>query len=221
MERSSYTDIRDSMRPGDVIAFGGKGDFSNLIKMFTRGPVSHVGVVLQTQVKGDDGGRYFNQVIESTTLVRSPDEQGKAVMGEPKPKAFKGVQIHRLSRRLANYNGDVWWLPRNTDLDFDGHAFYDFLFKQDGKPYDMGQAIGSALFMLHNIENFSEFFCSELVAAGYEAAGTVGRINASEVTPIELCRWNVFSDYYYQLKGETKEIRGYNSKKVAMEPADA
>jgi cell wall-associated NlpC family hydrolase len=50
-----YLDARNKMRPGDVIAFSGKGNFSEIIKWATRASVSHVGVVLQSKllIEGD------------------------------------------------------------------------------------------------------------------------------------------------------------------------
>jgi len=207
----AYEKAREQMKPGDVIAFGGKGEFSEIIKFATRSGVSHVGVILQTHVRDDQADRFFNQIIESTSL-----------------HGFNGVQISRLSDRLASYDGEMWWLPLNENIrkeKFDQVAFYDFLFLQarERKPYDMPQAIKSALdtmdqlpFGLHgpgyNREDFSKFFCSELVAAGLESAGAVGAINASEVTPIDLCRWKIYKKTYYRLKGDpTKSISRFNS----------
>ena len=160
VERIEHSDARSMMKPGDVIAFGGKGHFSELIKFATRADVSPVGAILET---------------------------------------------------------------------FDSVSFYNFLFNQarDRKGYDVPQALKSAIdaldelpFGLHgpgyNREDFSRFFCSELVAAGLEKAGTVGSVNASEVTPIDLCRWKIYAKTYFQLKGEVdKEISRYN----AMDPA--
>ena len=94
---------------------------------------------------------------------------------------------------------------------------------RERKAYDMPQAIKSALdtldmlpFGLHgpgyNSEDFSKFFCSELVAAGLEEAGAVGTVNASEVTPIDLCRWKIYQGEYYQLKGDPgKKISRFNT----------
>lgn len=199
----SYQDARPRMQAGDVIAFGGKGNFSEIIKMATRAEVSHVGTILQTQVRNGGGERFFNQIIESTSL-----------------HGFSGVQVSRFSDRLI-YEGEIWWLPLRTDLRrnrFDQAVFYEFLFNQakQRKSYDMPQAIGSALDALdslpfgiegptYNREDFSKFFCSELVAAGLEAARTVGKVNASEVTPIDLCRWNVYEPDYYMLRGDPKK----------------
>ncbi|BBO70847.1 hypothetical protein DSCA_47770 [Desulfosarcina alkanivorans] len=215
IERKDYSEVRTMMKPGDVIAFGGKGHFSELIKFATRSDVSHVGVILQTRVVDDTTGRFFNQIIESTSL-----------------NDYSGVVISRLSDRLNTYDGEMWWLPLNESLrskKFDSERFYNFLFNQarERKGYDVPQALQSAVdvlddlpFGLHgpgyNREDFSRFFCSELVAAGLEKAGTVGPVNASEVTPIDLCRWNIYAGTYYQLKGQAeKQISRYN----ALDPA--
>ncbi len=202
-----YQDVRPLMKAGDVIAFSGKGNFSEIIKWATRAPVSHVGVILQTKllIDGDPQSGVFNQIIESTSL-----------------NGFSGVSISRLSDRLDTYEGEIWWLPlRKSIYDLmDKKKFYDFLLHQVRKEYDMPQAVKSALDALdcvpvignatHNIEDFSNFFCSELVAAGLEAAGAISTINASEVTPIDLCSFSLFENDYFQLKGNKKEIRGFN-----------
>lgn len=208
--RMSYREARSKMKPGDVIAFGGKGEFSEIIKFATFSDVSHVGVILQTQVKDDSDDHFFNQIIESTSL-----------------NGFNGVNISRFSDRLEKYDGEVWWLPLSDDtrVKLDTKKYYDFLFNQAKarKPYDMPQAIKSALDALDNLpvighgptynkEDFSKFFCSELVAAGLEVGGAVGAVDASEVTPIDLCMWNIYSGTYYQLNGDTnKKIKRYNT----------
>lgn len=211
VEQITYADARPQMMPGDVIAFGGKGHFSEIIKFATFSDVSHVGVILQTKVTDDTTDRFFNQIIESTSL-----------------NGFNGVNISRFSDRIDSYDGELWWLPLHSDLrkkKFDSKAFYDFLFNQakERKAYDMPQAIKSALDALDNLpfgmhgagynkEDFSRFFCSELVAAGLEKAGSVGTVNASEVTPIDLCRWNIYEKKYFQLKGDSsKKISRFNT----------
>jgi len=203
-----YKEARQKMKAGDVIAFSGKGDFSELIKWATRAPVSHVGVILQSQmlIGKDPQDGFFNQIIESTSL-----------------NGFSGVSISRLSDRLDKYDGEIWWLPLRQKIydAMDKQKFFDFLIHQERKEYDMPQAIKSALDALdnipilgkatHNVEDFSRFFCSELVTAGLEAAGAISHVNASEVTPIDLCTFSLFEEDYFQLKGNSKPIRGYNA----------
>ncbi len=159
-------------------------------------------MILPTRLVDDDTGRFFNQVIESTSQHN-----------------FNGVVISRLSERLDTYEGEIWWLPLNDGLrsdNFDSVRFYNFLFNQvqDPKGYDVPQALKAAVGLHglgYNREDFSRFFCSELVA-GLEKAGTVGTVNASEVTPIDLCHWNIYADTYYQLQGEAdRPISRYNT----------
>ncbi len=207
-----YDVARELMKPGDVIAFGGKGHFSEIIKFVTFSEVSHVGVILQTKITEDDTGRFFNQIIESTEL-----------------NGFNGVNISRFSDRLNTYEGELWWLPLKKEIrdnTFDQKKFFNFLFNQakERKPYDMPQAMKSALDALDNLpfgihgptynrEDFSKFFCSELVAAGLEKSEAVSNVNASEVTPIDLCRWKIYEPDYYQLKGvSSKYISRYNTE---------
>lgn len=204
----SYQEARQLMQPGDVIAFGGSSAFSQIIKFVTFSDVSHVGVILKTQIAQGTSGQFFNQIIEST---------GK-----------KGVSVSRFSQVLEDYDGDVWWLPLSEQLrenKFDVSAFFDFLYNQASKnlEYDLPQALTSAVDVIeklmwgssdagHNKEDFSKFFCSELVAAGLEKANAVDCINASEVTPIDLCRWNIYQGQYYLLKGDSdKAISRFNS----------
>jgi len=112
----TYDEARSLMKPGDVIAFGGKGHFSEIIKFATFSSVSHVGVILQTKIPEDDTGRFFNQIIESTSL-----------------NGFNGVNVSRFSDRLSTYEGELWWLPLKTEIrnnSFDQNNFFNFLFNR-------------------------------------------------------------------------------------------
>jgi hypothetical protein len=104
--------------------------------------------------------------------------------------------------------------------------FYNFLLHQEHKVYDLPQALRAGVdiydrlpFLNHltsNTEDFTKFFCSELVAAALEEGGCLPRINASEVTPIGLCMFNIYDADYHQIKGDAKSIKGFNS----LDPAD-
>ncbi len=197
MIKRMYRNVRQEMLPGDVIAFGGCGMFSRVVKFATNSNVSHVGIILQTKIPEDNTGRFFNQIIESTSLDGS-----------------NGVTISRFSERLRNYVGDVWWLPLTDSARkrFNQKLFFDFMLEQEGKPYDVPQAIKSALDSLdgiglfYNKEDFSKLFCSELAAAGLEKSEVLPEINASEVTPIDLCEFLIFKKAV-QLKGALDAIR--------------
>lgn len=199
--QKKYHEIREQIQQGDVIAFSGKGHVSELIKLFTLSPVSHVAIVMKDKELTDEGVLItVNNIIESTTL-----------------DGFAGVVVNRLSKRLKNYDGEVWWLPlsdmvrQRTNFE----VFYDWLKNQRRKLYDTWQAIGAGFdFISVNREDFDKFFCSELVAGALEKSGTIPDVNCSEITPIELCRWNIYENDYYQLGGDIKEIKRFNSIKM-------
>lgn len=206
LSQLSYADARAAMRAGDVIAFGGKGQFSEAIKLVTRAAVSHVGVIVRTHPGSASAAPCMNQIIEATTTA--------------------GVAVHRASERIASYEGDVWWLPLRRSLHVEGfnaRRFAEFLFAEAraGKGYDFSQAIGAGVDLLdrlgashgptRNIEDFESYFCSELVAAGLEAGEVVPALNASEVTPIDLCRFAIYEEDYFQLSGEPREIPGFGT----------
>jgi len=93
LKRKDYWQIRKEVKPGDIIAFGGKGNFSELIKWATRATVSHVGIIMQTQLRdmpgiGEDG--YLNQIIESASL-----------------NDFSDINISHLSDRIKTYNEEM------------------------------------------------------------------------------------------------------------------
>ena len=94
--QAKYHQIRESLQDGDLIAFGGRGGASSLIKLFTRSNVSHVALILKSVL---ETGERLNMIIESTTL-----------------DGYSGVIINRLSNRLKNYDGEVWWLPLRQDV---------------------------------------------------------------------------------------------------------
>ncbi|WP_390617858.1 hypothetical protein [Maricurvus nonylphenolicus] len=190
LQRISYQDARPQMKPGDVIAFAGRSSLSKIIRMVTMSNITHVGTILKSQV----GPMELNQIVESTEV-----------------NGFCGVNISRFSDRLDAYDGEVFWLPVRKDLPFDADKFFTFLFDKAEKKHkwDALQALKSGFDFLDDIpgfdiftknkEDMSKIYCSELVAAGFEAAGSIPNINCSEVTPIELCRWNIFEDNYYVL----------------------
>ncbi len=202
--KTEYNQIRSLMEPGDVIAFGGNCFMSDIFKWITRSCVSHSGVILQSKLMIGNTPQegIFNQIIESTEY-----------------KGFLGVQINRLSQVINAYDGDVWWLPLNPEIrkKLDLKFFYDFLIHQAGKPFDLSDATELMFdtFIHHqpNIkEDFSKFFCSELVVAGLEAGGALPAMDSSDITPADLCKLNIYSGDYYQLKGKEKEIKKYNSR---------
>jgi hypothetical protein len=128
-----------------------------------------------------------------------------------------------LDEHIAGYHGDIWWLPLSDAVRsrLDVERFTAFLVEKEDLPFDVPQAIQAASDDLDHIplvgewtrnkEDFSALFCSELVAAGLEAGGALPSLNCSEVTPLDLVRFEIYQGTYYQLKGPKTLIPGYNT----------
>jgi len=189
MKQLSYDKARKLMLPGSVVAFGGTGFISSVIKDVTNCNVSHVGMILSAQV---DFGLSLVQIIESTSI------------GD----GFAGVQINRMSDRFMRYDGEVWILPLKEEVRDRMNVInlIDFLIKQKGKEYDTPQAIGSAIdFLPEQRENLDKLFCSELIFSALEFSGAIQQGNASEQTPADICKLNIFGEVC-QIKGDEMEL---------------
>ncbi len=201
-----YKNIRRHMLPGDIIAFSGRSLFSRFVKLATRSEVSHVGIVCISDVCGNCG--HTVEIMESVKEAVDPDTG----------QIITGVTRNRLSSRLRHYEGEMYWfqLSHDTRQALDIPAAVQFLMSVHGLPYDMPQAVLSALDLLDNfplkltyaVQDFSAFFCSELAAAALIAGGVLpSSVNASEMTPVDLLRQPVFFKHYYQLTGAHKPLK--------------
>lgn len=207
LEEEDYEVISQQIKPGDIIAFSGSSLFSRWAKFTSDSVVTHVAIVMQTNVFDTTTGSYFNQVIEATTYN-----------GE------RGVMLNKLCDRVNTYRGDMWWLPlgdkARKNFELNQQSFFRFMFAQDGAAYDIRQLFGSVIDVFddhpvfgpltYNKEDFTRWFCSELVAEGLRKAGVINGVNASEVTPVDICRFAIFDKKYVQIKGEGKPIVGFN-----------
>lgn len=183
-----YEKVRPDMKTGDVIAFSGKGGFSDIIKWRFKKPFSHVGIVLSVNM-GSGMGRSV-LMIESTMGTNLPDAMTKEVV--------KGVQIHWLSKVLERYNGKAWWVPLKEPLGIEEERRMTSWLRETHNarvPYDLCQAIGAGInfwdALLENDPDFSKLFCSELVTRALQIAGRVDEsVNPSETAPHEVLEFD-------------------------------
>lgn len=209
LEIKSYRQVRAHMQPGDVIAFGGESLFSRWAKFTTGSRVTHLAIVMQNHLDTPPKDNVSLEVMESAWYRRK-----------------RGVMTNCLHKKVRTYKGNMWWLPLSPEsravFDQNSAAFFEFMREQDGKPYDIKQLFGSAIDvtdthpvlskLTFNEENYNRWFCSELVAAALKTAGVIHGVNASETTPVDVCRFNIYDEKYVQLKGEEKKIRGFNTQ---------
>ena len=187
-----YQQYRTEMKTGDVIAFSGKGQFSDLIKWKTKSNISHVGMVLDTNMSMGIGRSVM--LIESTTLINSPDAVTKSMR--------KGVQMQWLSSRLHSYDGEAYWHPLLDPIPREKRLVMQHWLRSTHKnqiPYDTVQAMGAGMDFFDSLgfaneTDLSKLFCSELVTKALQIAGVIdGGINPSEQTPADVLKFPCFT----------------------------
>jgi hypothetical protein len=203
-----YQQLEHLIQPGDIIAFGGNSLFSRWAKLTTNSVVTHLALVLETTTALGEAQKPVHEIIESTCYAGN-----------------SGVMINRLCERVATYDGNIWWLPLSDQhrqtFDRNKSDCIAFLREQLHKPYDIWQLFGSTVdatdnlpFFKHlsyNVEDFSKWFCSELIAAALRMCKLINNINPSECTPIDICTWAIFQTNYIQISGHKTPIMGFNS----------
>jgi len=182
MEMEKYQMIRRNVKVGDVFAFDGKDTMADLIKLRSGSPYSHVAICIgfHNIIPGQPKSLLM---CESTMLVNKKDD----ISGE----IVKGVQIHKISSRLALSKSKAWWVPLKQPLkEFQASVLLNWIFKKHSNktPYDTVQAIGSVIdwwdfFGMENEPDFDKLFCSELIARAYQVSQVIGLCNPSEMSP--------------------------------------
>jgi len=180
----------DDVQYGDMFAFNTPGMIGNLIKTATFGNVTHVAFATGP-----------NEIVESTLLDDSDKD---------------GVYLKRLDEKIKACDGDIWQLrPIKAITHMRKDKCEEYIRSVLGFPYDKIQAAKSALdIFLNTPENFNSFFCSELCTKLYKVGGVLKDINASEVTPVNLCAILIW-DWCRQIQG-TNGIKKFNKIPLAQ-----
>ncbi|QDT98675.1 C40 family peptidase [Gimesia aquarii] len=176
-----YEEIRDQFKTGDIILFSGKGAFSSMIKLFSGGKWSHIGMVIRLP-DFDDAVLLW----ESTTLTNTSDVEFNS--------SIKGVQLVALSERISRYAGEISLRPLNKPINESMYSDLSQLrHKLSRRPYERDElellrsawdGIAGA-----NSEDLSSVFCSELVAEAYQSMGLLPEppvgLPSNEYTPLD------------------------------------
>jgi hypothetical protein len=196
----TYSEVRSELKTGDVILFSGKGAISNVIKLFSGGKWSHVGMVLRIH-------EFSDAVLlwESTGLNDIPDIETAL--------PTKGVQLVPLSQRLSTYPGEVTFRKLNKATTKDMfHKLSDKRKELSRKPYEKSEmellmAAWDKFGGASSGEDLSSLFCSELVAEGYQSMGLLDEypkgLPSNEYTPADFSeRRKLKLNHGYQLGRE-------------------
>ena len=155
-----YLEIRPQLKTGDCLLFDGKGHISELIKRISRGPWSHIAMVVVVNE--------FNIVglWESTMLSTQADLDS----GQYR----KGVQFVDLSARLRGYEGRI--AVRQLEKPLDSvqlkrlarlrHEFKDRPYERN--MIELARSAYDGFLGNNREESLASLFCSELFAEGYQ-----------------------------------------------------
>lgn len=159
---------------GDLVLFSGKGLVSGTIRFFTGSHWTHVGLVLRDPHSGE------LLLLESTVTEESAD----VVLGRP----VRGVQVVRLSEKLAVYEGDI--ALRRLEMDVRPPGFEEDLLEIAEMWRFRGYKSFMATLLLdifsprRRPQRVHRVFCSELVAEVYKRLGLMSRaIRSSRCVP--------------------------------------
>ncbi len=146
VEPRAYSAVRGEFRTGDVLCFRGRDLASWLIRALTRSRYSHVGLVYKLE------GRVF--CIEATGI---------------------GVHLILMRELVRRYHGGIDYF-RMIDVTAEQRAgAIGFAFDQMGKRYDRWGLVRFLWFLAsgrkHRSRERSYWYCSEIVAEAYRAAG--------------------------------------------------
>ncbi len=203
---TNYAAVRDALRPGDVLAFGGTNPLSVLIKATANSPVSHAAIVTAAATGAGDA-----VLAESTVELSSPPVFG----------------VHQAAGGaiVGAYKGAVWWLPLERNgygAHFNQAGFSQFIKDARARPFDVLGGLRVVLSDLVDLlralraaqlfdsdRDVGALFCSELVAGALVGAGivtTVPPVDPADVSPTDLCAWRIYEPDYHHLRGAQAPI---------------
>jgi len=191
---TDYERVRPEIMTGDVIATAHPCWFSRLIRWRTGGDVSHVAIVYRTA-----------QCVELLETVQTGRWGGR-------------IGVTRLSSRVMESEREgtrLWWLPLSIRARclVDAPRLVASMMAQEGKPYDVWQAIASGT-IFWAPRSARRLFCSESVAKAFVDGGLLpSSFNYSEATPQDVVGWRLYSRCE-QLAGTPLVPEGWNKVSV-------
>ena len=194
----NYSTIENKLKTGDLLLFSSNGFFSNIIKVATMSPYSHIGMVVKI-----DNNQKFKDIYNGNDelfLWHSPKDVIEGKNRDILTKTEKnGPQLNPLKRILLKTNSKVVLrrLDKTTkeitslrNVKFNNsNNLLNYMKKESIKIYernylDLFYSSYDGPFGQQKQNNESEFFCSELVAATYIKMGLLDdTLPTDEYTP--------------------------------------
>jgi len=156
---SKYIAVKDQMKTGDLLQWRSRSIIGALIRWRTKSEVNHSSLVIRlSEYEGLERRRFTQEALEH------------------------GVVLNLLSRRLAQFSGEVWWLPLKDEWNEKRQGIGEMALSYTGIPYDYqsiaDQIIGKVF------SDTKELFCSELCYICYGFSGKV--LSPGEMPELEI-----------------------------------
>jgi hypothetical protein len=143
---SAYMSVRHQMKTGDLLQWHSNSLIGAIIRWRTHSNVNHSSLVLRLdEYAGKEDRRWTTEALEHGTVV------------------------DLLSRRLADYDGSVWWYPLRDELEGKRKSIGEKALELIGVPYDYGSIIKQIFGRVS--ANARRLFCSEYCYISYGYSG--------------------------------------------------
>jgi len=193
-DTSALEKLSDLIKPGDAIAFSGKGFNGKIIRWFTASLYSHIAIVMDTDRHCPTEGPPI-AIAEASSDTRLPDFKNE--------KRQPGVQIHDLWNWINAYQdlGQAWWIPLAEPLSDSGvKKMQDWLWEIHERQvhYSCWKCIGAWLkinryFLSADSQYAARLFCSELVTKALQIAEAIDpAIRSYQQIPREIISFPCF-----------------------------
>lgn len=143
---SNYNELKSTMRTGDCLLWRSNSILGWMIRLFTKAPVNHAGLIIRPGEHGHFKNRRFT--IEALE---------------------KGIILRLLSERLRSFDGQVWLYPLKDEFDEYRSKIGAWALEKEGTPYDY-RSLFKQIFGRVSAD-MREFFCSEFCYMAWRAVG--------------------------------------------------
>lgn len=132
----AYEINRDQMKTGDLLLWRSNSVLGSLIRYFSKGIVNHASILIR--LESFEG--ITKRVFTSEALEH-------------------GIVLNILSKRMEEFDGDVWWYPLKPEWEIERKRIGERAFEYLGVGYDYGSLFKNAICRVS--AEASKLFCSE------------------------------------------------------------
>ncbi len=145
-----YEALKGQLETGDLLLWKSHSALGSVIRLFSGANVNHASLVFRiAPYEGSEHRRFTSESLEH------------------------GVVLNLLSKRLAEFDGEVWWYRLNADMAAQRVAIGERALQYLGTPYDYEALFQQAVERVQ--ADPSRLFCSEYCFICYGLEGIAPR----------------------------------------------